>query len=137
MSFEKNVQLSDVQLAVMRVLWEAGCATTAEVHERMGKPRSLAYTTVATLLNRLEKRGLVASRKDARERVFEPVVTESEVTRHMVSDLVAKLFRGDPSALVSHLVRDSEFDDSDIETVRRMLAQAKRQKGAKGKQNDE
>jgi BlaI family transcriptional regulator, penicillinase repressor len=134
---EKNPQLSDVQLAVMRVLWQAGQATTAEVHERMGKPRSLAYTTVATLLIRLEKRRLVTSRKDGRERVFEPAVTESEVTHHMVSELVTKLFRGDASALVSHLVRDSEFDESDLETVRKMLAQAKRMKSAKGKDNDE
>jgi BlaI family transcriptional regulator, penicillinase repressor len=137
MSDEINPQLSDVQLAVMRVLWETGRATTAEVHEKMGKPRSLAYTTVATLLSRLEKRRLVTSRKEARERVFEPAVTESEVTHHMVSDLVTKLFRGDASALVSHLVRDSEFDESDLETVRRMLAQAKRTKSTKEKDNDE
>jgi predicted transcriptional regulator len=87
----------------------------------MGKPRSLAYTTVATLLSRLEKRGVVRSRKDGRERVFEPLVSEAEVKQHMVSDLVAKLFRGDPRALVSHLVKDSEFDAADLETVRRML----------------
>ena len=90
MTKEKNTQLSGVQLAVMRALWDAGEATTAAVHEHMGKPRSLAYTTVATLLNRLEKRGLVISRKDARERVFEPAVTEDEVKRQMVSDLVAQ-----------------------------------------------
>lgn len=119
-------QLTDVQLAVMRALWEEGRATTAVVHERMGKPRSLAYTTVATLLGRLEKRGLVRSEKEGRERVFEPLVTENEVTRKMVSDLVAKLFRGDPRALVSHLVKDSEFDETDLETVRRLLEDDKK-----------
>lgn len=122
MTTEKTHQLSEVQLAVMRALWRAGRATTAAVHDRMGKPRALAYTTVATLLSRLEKRGLVRSEKEGRERVFEPLVTEAEITRTMVSDLVAKLFRGDPRALVSHLVKDSEFDDTDLETVRRMLA---------------
>jgi len=122
---DKKTQLSGIQLAVMRALWDAGKATTAEVHERMGKPRSLAYTTVATLLSRLEKRGVVTSRKDARERVFEPAVTEDEVKHHMVSDLVAKLFRGDARALVSHLVSDAELDEADLETVRRMISQAK------------
>jgi predicted transcriptional regulator len=78
---------------------------------------------VATLLARLEKRGLVKSQKDGRERVFEPLVSEADVKRHMVSDLVAKLFRGDPRALVSHLVKDSEFDAADLETVRRMLGE--------------
>ena len=125
MTADRNAQLSEVQLAVMRALWDAGQATTAAVHERMGKPRSLAYTTVATLLNRLEKRGLVTSRKSTRERVFEPVVSEDEVKRYMVSDLVAKLFRGDSRALVSHLVSDADLDEADLETVRSMLAQAR------------
>ena len=125
MAAEKSNHLSEVQLAVMRELWDAERATTAAVHERMGKPRSLAYTTVATMLHRLEKRGLVRSRMEGRERVFEPVVSEGEVTRHMVSDLVAKLFRGDPGALVSHLVNHSELEDGDLAAVRRMLEEAK------------
>jgi BlaI family penicillinase repressor len=120
---DKDFHLSEVQLAVMRALWDEGRATTAAVHERAGKPRSLAYTTVATLLSRLEKRGLVRSAKDGRERIFEALVSESEVKRHMVADLVAKLFSGDPRALVSHLVQDSEMNERDIETVRRMLAE--------------
>jgi len=123
MAKDRDIHLSEVQLAVMRVLWAERKATTAAVHERMGKPRSLAYTTVATLLSRLEKRGLVKSEKDGRERVFEPLVSEAEVQRRMVSDLVSNLFRGDAGALVSHLVRDSEFDAADLETVRRMLAE--------------
>lgn len=119
---DKGIHLSDVQLAVMRALWSEREATTATVHELMGKPRSLAYTTVATLLSRLEKRGLVRSHKNGRERVFEPLVTEADVRQDMVSDLVSKLFRGDPRELVSHLVSDAEFDRSDLQTIRRMLS---------------
>jgi BlaI family penicillinase repressor len=130
MASDKTTHLSAVQLSVMRALWEVGSATTAAVHERVGKPRSLAYTTVATLLSRLERRGLVTSRKDTRDRVFEPVVTEDEVKRQMVSNLVTTLFRGDPRALVSQLVSDNEIDEGDLDTVRRMLAEAKRDPSA-------
>jgi BlaI family transcriptional regulator, penicillinase repressor len=119
---KKDVSLSDMQVALMRTLWDAGRATTAEVHERVGKPRQLAYTTVATLLTRLEKRGLVKSVKEQGERVFKPTVTESEVTRSMVSSLVDTLFRGDPSALVSHLVNEKDIDRDDIEAVRKLMA---------------
>ena len=119
---KKDVRLSDIQFVLMRALWDAGKATTAEVHERVGKPRELAYTTIATLLTRLEKRGLVKSAKDQGERVFRPLVTESDVTRSMVSSLVDTLFRGDPSALVSHLVREKDLDRDDIEAVRKLLA---------------
>ena len=118
----KDVHVSDIQLVLMRSLWDAGRATTAEIHERVGKPRELAYTTVATLLTRLEKRGLVKSVKEQGERVFKPTVTETEVTRSMVSSLVETLFRGDPSALVSHLVNEKDIGKDDIEAVRKLLA---------------
>lgn len=119
---QKDVSLSDLQLAVMRALWRAERATTAEVHERVGKPRQLAYTTVSTLLTRLEKRGLVKSSKDQNERVFRALVTENDVTSSMVSSLVDSLFRGDPSALVSHLVKEKDLDKEGIEAVRKLLA---------------
>lgn len=118
----KDVHVSDIQLLLMRSLWDAGRATTAEVHEQVGKPRQLAYTTVATLLTRLEKRGLIKSVKEQGERVFRPLVTEAEVTRSMVSSLVETLFRGDHSALVSHLVSEKDIDKDDIEAVRKLLA---------------
>jgi len=119
---KKDVHVSDIQLLLMRALWDAGRATTAAVHEQVGKPRQLAYTTVATLLTRLEKRGLVKSVKEQGERVFRPLVTENEVTRSMVSSLVDTLFRGDPSALVSHLVNEKDLDREDIAAVRKLLA---------------
>jgi len=128
---KKDVRLSDVQLVLMRSLWDAGRATTAEMHDRVGKPRQLAYTTVSTLLTRLEKRGLVKSVKDQGERVFRPMVTESEVTRSMVSSLVETLFRGDPSALVSHLVKEKDLDKDDIEAVRKLMAKGAKKQGGK------
>jgi BlaI family transcriptional regulator, penicillinase repressor len=119
---KKDVRLSDIQLLLMRALWDAGKSTTAEVHDRVGKPRSLAYTTISTLLTRLEKRGLVKSVKEQNERVFRPLVTESEVTRSMVSSLVATLFRGDHSALVSHLVKEKDIGKDDLDAVRKLMA---------------
>ena len=126
---KKDVSLSDAQLVLMRALWDAGRATTAEMHERVGKPRQLAYTTVATLLTRLEKRGLVKSVKEQGERLFRPLVTESDVTRSMVSSLVDTLFRGDPSALVSHLVREKDLGKDDIEAVRKLLTEKAKKNG--------
>ena len=123
---QKDVRLSDIQIVIMRALWQAGRATTAEVYESVGKPRALAYTTIATLLTRLEKRKLVKSVKQQNERVFQPLVSEGDVTRSMVSSLVATLFQGDSSALVSHLVKDGEFTKDDLETVRKLLSKEKR-----------
>jgi predicted transcriptional regulator len=125
----KEVHLSELQLAVMRVLWTQLEASTAEVASALAPHRDLAHTTVATLLTRLEKRGVVAQRREGRQLIYRPLVMEPEVRRSMVAAMVANLFRGDPGALLSHLVRESEVDAGDLDRVRAMLAQKEADRG--------
>ncbi|MGD8380324.1 MAG: BlaI/MecI/CopY family transcriptional regulator [Gammaproteobacteria bacterium] len=117
----KDIHLSDSQLAIMRALWQRGEASTAAVHEIVGGERGLAYTTVATMLKRLEKRGVIRARREGRELVFSPAVSEGEVRESMVSGLVASLFRGDSAALMTHLVRSGEVASEDLDEVKRLL----------------
>ncbi len=117
----RHIHLSTLQLALMRVLWRRGTATTAEIQTELGPGRELAHTTVATLLTRLERRGVVASRREGRQRVYRARVEESEVRSSMVSELVATLFQGDPKALMSHLLRESEMRAGDLERIRELL----------------
>lgn len=116
-----DVHLSDLQLAVMRALWQAGEASTAEVAAALASDRPLAHTTVATLLTRLEKRGLLEARRDGRQLLYRARVSESQVRRSMVAALLGKLFAGDPQALVTHLVRESELDAGDLERIQALL----------------
>lgn len=117
-----DVSLSELQLALMRVLWTRGRASTAEVAEAMREQqRPLAHTTVATLLSRLEKRGLLASERDGRALVYRAAVSEPEVQRSMVSGLLSMLFGGRPEALLSHLVEEGELGDDDLARMRAML----------------
>ena len=118
---QRKTQLSELQLAVMRVLWERGEATTAEVVADLAAARGLAHTTVATLLTRLEKRGAVAQRRDGRSFVYNARLSETEVQRSMVAGLVASLFAGDPAALVAHLVREDEVTPGDLAAIRARL----------------
>lgn len=116
-----KTQLTDLQLDVVRVLWSEGEATVAEVRDRLPENRNLATTTVATVLSRLEKQNVVTRRLEGRQYVYRPTVTENQVRRSMVADLVGSLFEGDPAALVSHLVSDAELEDGDLERVRALL----------------
>ena len=119
-----KTQLSELQLAVMRVLWRRREATTAEVVADLAAERGLAHTTVATLLTRLEKRGVVAQRRDGRSFVYSAYMSETEVQRSMVAGLVASLFAGDSAALVAHLVREDEVTPGDLAAIRARLAAA-------------
>jgi predicted transcriptional regulator len=100
--------LTDLQLGVMQVLWEQGEATAAEVRRELGAKRSLAPTTVATLLSRLEKKGLVAHRADGRQFVFRASVGEPQVRRALVDAVLRRLFHGDRAALIRYLSEPPE-----------------------------
>lgn len=120
-----EVSLSDLQLSLMRVLWARGEASTAEVAEALRGERDLAHTTVATLLTRLEKRGLLSSRREGRALVYAARVSEAQVQRSMVGSLVDSLFAGRASALVSHLLDARGVDAQELAALQALLKQRK------------
>ena len=112
--------LGDLQHAIMTVLWERGEAATAEVHEAL-QGRGLAPTTIATMLRKMEDKGVVSHRAVGRQFLYRPAVSEDQVRRSMVGELVERLFAGDPKALVAHLVSEHEIDAEELRGLRRLL----------------
>lgn len=115
-------QLGDLQLAIMRVLWSRGEATASEVHQALLEERGLAPTTIATMLQKMEKKGVVNHHTRGRQFVYRPQIQESEVTKSMVSDLVTRMFKGDSAALVNHLLTEGEFDADELQQLRDLVA---------------
>jgi len=113
--------LGDLQHAIMAVLWQRGEATTADVHEVLRDERGLALTTIATMLRKMEEKGVVAHRANGRQFVYRPTVSEDQVRRSMVGELVGRLFNGDPRALVAHLVSENEIDPEELDELRQRL----------------
>ena len=116
--------LTDLQLAVVRILWERGEGTVVEVQEALAPERRLAQTTVATILSRLEKRRVVRHRTQGRVFVYHAAVTEPQVRQSMVTELTQLLFDGRPAALISHLLSDREIGAGDLDEVKRLIADA-------------
>ncbi len=116
-----TTQLSALQMTLMRVLWQRSEATAAEIHEAVLAERDLAPTTVATVLSRLAKKGVVTYRQEGRQYVYRPLVSEHDVRQSMVGDLVEQLFDGDAAALVSHLLHESEMAPGDLDRLRALL----------------
>lgn len=117
----KQHRLGDLQLAIMRVLWERGEAAVAEVHAALRDERGLAPTTIATMLAKMEKKGVVRHRSEGRRFVYRATVTEGEVRRSMVGELTARLFAGDAAALMSHLLAEHELDDGTLARIRQQI----------------
>ena len=114
--------LGDLQLAIMRILWSQGEASVADVHEALEPERGLALTTIATMLAKMEKKGVVDHRAEGRRFIYRPTVSEGQVRRSMVSDLTSQLFRGDVFALVNHLLSEHEIDARELDQLRSLIA---------------
>jgi predicted transcriptional regulator len=120
--------LGELQHAIMQVLWTREEATVAEVHAALVDERGLAPTTIATMLRKMEDKGVVAHRVENRHFVYRPTVSEDLIRSSMVGELLDRLFAGDPAALVSHLVADRDIDEAEIERLRAMLDDAETRK---------
>ncbi len=127
----RREQLSDLQIAILRVLWQEDEATVARVQEALLADRGLAHTTVATILTRLEARGIVSRRTQGRQFVYAAEVQEADVRRSMVSALTERLFAGDPAALVHHLIDEGEIDADELARLRKLLAKRKKADGGR------
>jgi predicted transcriptional regulator len=119
---ETSHHLGDLQLAIMRVLWSHGEATVADVHEALEPERGLALTTIATMLVKMEKKGVVDHRAEGRRFIYRPLISEGQVRRSMVADLSAQLFRGDVTAFVNHLLSEHDIDAAELKQVREMIS---------------
>src|SRR2546422_1802453 len=121
--------LTDLQLAIMRVLWDRGRGSVSEITEALRPSRELAQTTVATILSRLEKREVVGHETQSRQYLYHPILSESEVRRSMVSSLTDRLFGGDVTALLTHLLSAREISRGDLAKVKAILAQREARPG--------
>ncbi len=126
----KTYTLGDLQLAIMRVLWRRGEAAAAQVHDALREERGLAPTTIATMLTKMEKKGVVAHRTEGRKFIYRPTVSEGDVRRTMVGELKERLFAGDTAALVSHLLSEHDVDREELNQLRAMIEASEAKKGA-------
>lgn len=115
------IQITDLQLDILRVLWERDGATVADVHAALPPHRELAASTVATLLSRLEKRQLIDHATAGRRHVYRALVSESDVRTAILDTVTDGVFGGDVAALVSHLLDGRLVGRDDLDKVRDLL----------------
>lgn len=113
--------VTGLQLDVLRCLWGAGRATVTDVVRALAPRRELAPTTVATLLKRLEKRGLVSHVREGRQFVYSPSVTEDEVVERAVDDVAEQVFQGDLTAFAARLLSREDVARGDLERIRALI----------------
>ena len=126
MTSRQTYRLGDLQLRIMRVLWKLGPACVADVQQELGD--RLAYTTVATMLRKMEDRGLVRHRQQQRRFIYQAAVSDDDVTRSMADDLVDRLFEGSLADTVSHLLETREVSRKELARLEQLIQARKKQR---------
>jgi predicted transcriptional regulator len=129
---KRPFSIPDSELDVLKVLWDHGQATVREVLETLRSAgRQWSYATVATLLDRLETKGVVTSDRSELAFVYRPVISNQEVRQKRVSNLVDKLYQGEPGLLVLHLLKSHPLDPRQAKEVRSLLEEMTGEKSGK------
>ena len=119
-------RLGDLQLKILKILWARSEASVAEVHEDLGGHDAFAYTTVATMLRKMEARNLAAHRESGRVFIYRAAVGAEEVSGGAVNDLVDRLFEGSISGVVSHLLKTREVSREELRLLEKLIAERKK-----------
>lgn len=121
-----NPRLSRLELKIMEALWSLGTASVREIQERLPEKDRPAYTTVQTMVTRLEaKKALRKARKISNAHIYEAVVTRGAAQRRLVDELLA-FFGGRAAPLMSHLIESGQLTLQDVEEARKALKKGKK-----------
>jgi predicted transcriptional regulator len=116
--------LTDLELEVMKAIWDLREATVKQVHEAMALRRTIAYTTVLTMVGILVRKGhLVRKAAEGRAFLYAPARPKGRVISEMVDDFVGRVLQGSARALVVGLVKDRRISREELREIARIVAE--------------
>jgi BlaI family penicillinase repressor len=121
----RAVTLTPQELEIMKVVWRLEKSTVRAVYEELRQDRSIAYTTVMTMMNILEQKGFLSKKADERSFVYAAKEPQERVVGGMVKEFVDRVFNGAAQPLLLHLVQERKLSASDVAAIERLLKEAK------------
>jgi BlaI family penicillinase repressor len=123
------MKLSDFELDVMQRFWDEGSCSAAAIHKSITANKKVAYTTVKTIVDRLEEKGAIGrERLDGRSIVYAAIIKKEDISKKLLPDLVRRFFHGNTSHLITHLISTDKLNEEDIAYLEGFLADRKKNK---------
>lgn len=117
-----NIKLTKLELEIMEAVWALGSASVREIQEQLPERKRPAYTTVQTIIYRLEEKGAVRRvKKIGNAHIFEPLVTRKAAHNRLIDDLL-HVFGGSPRMLMAQLVETGQLTLEDIRSLETAIA---------------
>ena len=112
---------TELELEILKVVWQIEPATVRHVRDALASVRDLAYTTVMTVMSIMAGKGYLKRKKEGRSYVYEAVYREHKATRNILQDVVDRVFGGSTTAVMQHLLETSEIDDEELKLIRSLI----------------
>ena len=109
------MKLSEFELDVMQHFWQLGACSSPQIHKLICQDKQSAYTTVKTIIDRLEEKGAIKREPSpGRSIVYSPAITTEDISKSLLPNFVKRFFAGKPSQLIAQLIKDDELTDDDV-----------------------
>ena len=114
-------QLTEVELQILRILWELGPSPVRDIHARLKAEKGTNYSTTVKMLAVMLQKGLVKRDEDAQPHVYRPAITRKKAGKQMLNDLIEKVYEGSSLSLVLQALSSSKATKAELAEVRRLL----------------
>jgi BlaI family penicillinase repressor len=120
--------LGALQRAVLEMVWELGEANVREVRARLARRKQLAYTTVLSAMQKLEKAGWLKHRAEGKTYIYVPTQTREQAGAGSLRGFLNRVFAGDAVAMFQHLIRESDLSNEELGTLRKMIEEKRKER---------
>jgi BlaI family penicillinase repressor len=115
---------SELELQVLAVLWERGPSTVREVMEAMPDGKDRAYTTILSVMQMLEKKGLAGHTQQGQANIYSPIKPRGQVLRPLMADLMRNVFGGSPARALQCLLDSAPPGEHELAKIREVIREA-------------
>lgn len=112
---------TELELAILKILWKQSPASGREVREALADFRKLAYTSVMTIMNIMTRKKYIKRTKKGKTFTYSPLVSETETTRNMLSDMVERLFDGSAATAMLNLLETGGIDENELIELKKLI----------------
>jgi BlaI family penicillinase repressor len=123
--------LGELQRAVLDTTWDLGEANVHQIRERLTKKKKLAYTTVLSAMQKLEKAGWLDHRAEGKTYIYFPTISREEAGAGSVRQFLKRVFEGDAVAMFQHLIRESNLSDDELGDLKRLIEEKEKKRESK------
>ena len=121
-----DIRLGRLELQIMSVVWDKGTATVHDVKEALSRGRKPAYSTILTMMRKLETKGYLEHDVADRTYVYRATISRQAARHSLLGDLLERVFEGSPSQLVSSLVEQNQLTERELSEIKRLIAERRK-----------